>query len=758
MRIKHLAFFLLAILMLCLAASGTAEAIPMPERDYELYRADQLGLIPEDWKTDWNGKVWFQEYCDMLQRMIEIWMPEKVPEWEELSAAARNQRQYMKRQHGILCLAEAEVLLGRQNWHYITVGDDIEISDEEWDKNTKDMIWNYPYFPNWGDKVIDHFGTEMDYAWGGAVRYSLHMSRFSGLPIFPYDHEAQSMHLRDFLTRDEAVRSVLRMLESDPAVLLPDSEYVDLADAGTYDPSIITAELLAKPSNLPEASTQHLPASWSGGCIDKMYPIEYLPYNETVIRFLSENGFNFARLYLGFDTLRYPDMPKDPRLVNMNELRQLDQLIAWGMKYDVHIQISSNRLLDKDGNQTSTHLRDENGQEIPAVGTSNQSMPIQASAWNLSREYWVMLAKRYADIPAKNLSFDLLNEQQAEKKDQLQLAKKHFPGLVQAVREINPDRPLIISFESNPNMEWIEFTASQGVALGYHPYHPAVLTSSNRTRVEMLPYLKAIWPQPWLPGGLLRAGKGAITLTGAIGGTQLSVHVQSASKEAALSISADGERLGRFPLSKLLTYNKLLKEYGMYDNLVTVDIPENAQSVEVKFAKAGAGGIIDTMLLTGPFGTINIQTHDSNGHPDNSKALPIVVHADGTLSNTENTFVDAEYIYEHKIKPVHDIAKKYGVGFMCNEFGAFSIGYKWDIETIAQYHEDMIAMFNEKEIGWCNGEMYNYVPRSLIFQYPRQPQWIGTEVIVQEYEYEDYTDRLLIDKHLLDAHTKLLKK
>lgn len=758
MRIKHLAFFLLAILMLCLAASGTAEAIPMPERDYELYRADQLGLIPEDWKTDWNGKVWFQEYCDMLQRMIEIWMPEKVPEWEELSAAARNQRQYMKRQHGILCLAEAEVLLGRQNWHYITVGDDIEISDEEWEKNTKDMIWNYPYFPNWEDKVIDHFGTEMDYAWGGAVRYGLHMSRFSGLPIFPYDHEAQSMHLRDFLTRDEAVRSVLRMLESDPAVLLPDSEYVDLADAGTYDPSIITAELLAKPSNLPEASTQHLPASWSGGCIEKMYAIEYLPYNETLIRFLSENGFNFARLYLGFDTLRYPDMPKDPRLVNMNELRQLDQLIAWGMKYDVHIQISSNRLLDKDGNQTSTHLRDENGQEIPAVGTSNQSMPIQASAWNLSREYWVMLAKRYADIPAKNLSFDLLNEQQAEKKDQLQLAKKHFPGLVQAVREINPDRPLIISFESNPNMEWIEFTASQGVALGYHPYHPQVLTSSHRTRVEMLPYLKAIWPQPWLPGGLLRAGKGAITLTGAIGGTQLSVHVQSASKEAALSISADGERLGRFPLSKLLTYNKLFKEYGMYDNLVTVDIPENAQSVEVKFAKAGAGGIIDTMLLTGPFGTINIQTHDSAGNPDNSKALPIVVHADGTLSNTENTFVDAEYIYEHKIKPVHDIAKKYGVGFMCNEFGAFSIGYKWDIETIAQYHEDMIAMFNEKGIGWCNGEMYNYVPRSLIFQYPRQPQWIGTEVIVQEYEYEDYTDRLLIDKHLLDAHTKLLKK
>lgn len=32
---------------------------------------------------------------------------------------------------------------------------------------------------------------------------------------------------------------------------------------------------------------------------------------------------------------------------------------------------------------------------------------------------------------------------------------------------------------------------------------------------------------------------------------------------------------------------------------------------------------------------------------------------------------DAGYIYETKVKPYQDIGKKYGVGFMVNEFGMF---------------------------------------------------------------------------------------
>ena len=117
MNIKRLAFFLLTILMLCPCCTGFAarKPIPMPERDFELYRADQLGLIPEEWKADWVKRVTLGEYCGIVRRMIEIWMPEKLPEWDQLAAGASNRGTAIKRQEAILVLAEAEVLLGRQD-------------------------------------------------------------------------------------------------------------------------------------------------------------------------------------------------------------------------------------------------------------------------------------------------------------------------------------------------------------------------------------------------------------------------------------------------------------------------------------------------------------------------------------------------------------------------------------------------------------------------------------------------------------------
>lgn len=47
-----------------------------------------------------------------------------------------------------------------------------------------------------------------------------------------------------------------------------------------------------------------------------------------------------TRLFLGFSTLRFPDYPKDPRKTSTRELEDLDQLVAWCIKYDIHLQIS----------------------------------------------------------------------------------------------------------------------------------------------------------------------------------------------------------------------------------------------------------------------------------------------------------------------------------------------------------------------------------------------------------------------------------
>lgn len=133
--------------------------------------------------------------------------------------------------------------------------------------------------------------------------------------------------------------SLLRMLEYCRVELDENRrEYVVLADVGTYDKSIITDELLNAPSDLPEVTQAALPSEWKGAGLSarKQMASQYLHFDESDVRFLAENGFNFGRLFFSFESLRYPDYPADVRSVNLCELCELDQLLAWCMKYGVH--------------------------------------------------------------------------------------------------------------------------------------------------------------------------------------------------------------------------------------------------------------------------------------------------------------------------------------------------------------------------------------------------------------------------------------
>lgn len=66
------------------------------------------------------------------------------------------------------------------------------------------------------------------------------------------------------------------------------------------------------------------------------------------------------------------------------------------------------------------------------------------------------------------------------------------------------------------------------------------------------------------------------------------------------------------------------------------------------------------------------------------------------------------------IKPYQDIAEKYGVSFMVNEFGIFGSNLDWDIGVVAAYHDTVPQMLTEQEIGWCYCELYNPVPKHLV--------------------------------------------
>lgn len=87
------------------------------------------------------------------------------------------------------------------------------------------------------------------------------------------------------------------------------------------------------------------------------------------------------------------------------------------MEYGVHIQIAMSFYLDEGGN-------DKTGDSIAA----------NDAQWAMVQDYWTMLARRYAGIPSRYLTFDLSNEIQPGEEDNLSYAESKLSELVSAVR------------------------------------------------------------------------------------------------------------------------------------------------------------------------------------------------------------------------------------------------------------------------------------------------------------------------------------
>lgn len=140
--------------------------------------------------------------------------------------------------------------------------------------------------------------------------------------------------------------------------LYPEPEYVCIDDAGTYNEQIITTDLLNKDTSLPEASNQKLPGEWHG----ISYNYQNATWgalnghsdwfmNERDFQEISDSGFNFVRIWTSWYHLLSPYMNTEnpvrlddetknrTDIVNLKELEYWDQLLAWAMEYDIHIQI-----------------------------------------------------------------------------------------------------------------------------------------------------------------------------------------------------------------------------------------------------------------------------------------------------------------------------------------------------------------------------------------------------------------------------------
>src|ERR1700677_1418446 len=422
------------------------------------------------------------------------------------------------------------------------------------------------------------------------------------------------------------------------------------AAAALGNPRLIAATV----PELPEATAQKLPR-WRGfNLLEKFAVAENKPFVEKDFEWLTSWGFNFTRLPMDYRCwAKTPDAPFDEAV-----MRDIDQAVAWGKQYGVHININFHR---------------GPGYCVNAPKEAGDLWGDAASQGEFAR-HWGVFAKRYAGSPARQLSFDLINEPPGITGAVYAAALK---PAIEAIRAADPQRLIIadgVSWGGTPVPELIPAGIAQSTR-GYTPmevshYQASWIPGSDKSPLP-------VWPVPvginsHLFGTEKPDIKSPLTLqVQCPQATQFAIHVDHVSHEAELVVKADGVVVLSHPLKpgpgagewKQSTANKWKSYDADYDRDFTAEIPAGTREIQagveqgdwLSFSAIRIGGMVIQPTV----------------HEWGVKQEAFVVDANGAKPVNMRFYCSKETLWEQRIKPWLDLASK-GVGVHVGEWGAYN--------------------------------------------------------------------------------------
>lgn len=252
------------------------------------------------------------------------------------------------------------------------------------------------------------------------VSYALtRFDRKTGEKLMTWDEE-QNLHFMDTMPVQEVVETALRYHNA----LEPKPDFVPYEEITSYDTSIITPDLLTRESDLPDASCSYLPSEWHGITLSNTGQSDFMIY-EPEIQAIKDTGFNFVRYSFNFmyyhgRTYEYLyNKTEYEEVMNENRLKELDQLLAWCIERDIHLNLACNFSM---GWPDSFKI---NG----LIANEKYAKPMA--------NCWKVLAQRYADIPNRYLSFTVFDRCWGYNDED---HSQFLAPSVEAIREVSPDR------------------------------------------------------------------------------------------------------------------------------------------------------------------------------------------------------------------------------------------------------------------------------------------------------------------------------
>jgi aryl-phospho-beta-D-glucosidase BglC (GH1 family) len=436
---------------------------------------------------------------------------------------------------------------------------------------------------------------------------------------------------------------------------------------------------------LPPATAQHLPR-WRGFNLTEKFHRDGRngPFVEEDFQLIHQLGFNFVRLPMDYRVWTVGD---DWRQFNQPVLEEIDQAVAWGKEYGIHVCINFHR----------------------APGYTVASPPEPKSLWTdpearqVCGEHWAMFAKRYRGIPNQRLSFNLFNEPpELEPTVYLDVVR----AIVEAIRQEDPERLIIsdgLGWGTKPLVE----LAQLSIAHATRGYVPMQLTHYGANWVhgaDQFPVPE--WPILTGSGMLYGSNKPEFQAPLIIDGpfqvsTRLRLRVGTVSDRCELIVEADGEPVFRQELicgpgkgewKKAEFFPQWNVYQNLYDRDYEITIPEDTRQVRIHVADGDWMSLKELGLWAE---TVEVETvlrlHNTWGEKPASLGCGI---EDGRIVLTGAERQDREWLQEKMIRPWRE-AQAQGIGVIVGEFGAFN---QTAHPVTLAWMEDCLK--NWKEAGW----------------------------------------------------------
>ena len=439
---------------------------------------------------------------------------------------------------------------------------------------------------------------------------------------------------------------------------------------------------------LPAASWTNLPP-WRGfNLLNKfMLTGPNGPFREADFRFIAAHGFNLVRLPMDYRTYISGG---DWEQFSEARLSEIDQAVAWGGQYGVHVCLNLHRIP---------------GWTVASPAEA-KSLWTDAEAQRLAARHWGQFAKRYRGIPNDRLSFNLLNEPP----DITPAAYSNVVAkLVGAIRAEDPERLVIcdgLNYAARPVPELIPLRVAQATR-GYTPFG---LTHYRASWVAG----SDAWPVPGWPGSLVNGHlygplksefRAPLRIEGPFPtNTTLRIRVLQVSSRSRLTVKAGTTTLtnrlfvpgpGAGEWKEVIFVPQWNTYQNLYDRDYTVTIPagsprvtlDNTDGDWMTFSDVGLAptGGVETVIPAGNRDWGVKQSVTVNWRP---QAAPAVSYSASQ---------DAAWLWRNTLQQ-WIVLRAQGVGVMVGEWGSHSA--MPHAVTLA-WMRDALNNFENAGLGWA---------------------------------------------------------